>query len=139
MTTQNWLAAEDVPTGTVLWTLPTRVPAAAPSARWRVLFSNDGSSLYVQSLSDERGLTYQGTRRIRSHTGDELANDVKFETYWYENVVLWTALARDGKLQMAVKRPSAAGGGYWVRTLDPRTLRMLTDVPHADPPAMPTR
>lgn len=136
-TPTNEVRAEDVATGTVLWTLPVRIPAVAPSVQWRFLFSDDGSSLYVQSLSDERGLTYQGTQRIEPRTGAELANDIKFEIYWYENVVLWTALRADGKLQMAVQRPIAGGGGYWVRTLDPQTLRMLTDVPQSGPPAIP--
>jgi hypothetical protein len=136
-TPTNEVRAEDVATGAVLWTWPARIPAARPSVRWRLLFSNDGSSLYVQSLSDEQGLTYQGTRRVEPRTGAELANDLKFEIYWYENVVLWTALGRDGKLQMAVQRPAAAGGGYWLRTLDPLTLKILTDVPKTTPPATP--
>jgi len=52
-----------------------------------------------------------------------LADDIKFEDYWYENLVLWTALTQDGRLQMAIKRASAAGGGYWLRTFDPLTLK----------------
>ncbi len=135
-TPENWIQAEDVATGTVLWTLPSRIPAAAPSLRWRLLLSEDGSSLYVQSLSDQRGLTYQGTRRVEPRTGAELANDIKLEIYWYENVVLWTALGRDGRLRMAVQRPTAAGGGYRLRTLDPLTLKLLTDEEHATPPSI---
>ena len=117
-----------------MWTLPARIPVAAPTTRWHILVSDDGNSVYAQSVSAEPGLTYQGTQRIETRTGVELANDIKFEVYWYENVVLWTALRSDGKLQMAVQRPAAAGGGYWLRTFDPLTLRMLTDVPHSGPP-----
>jgi hypothetical protein len=133
-TPANSLVAEDVATGAVLWTLAARIPAAAPSARWRVLSSDDGNSLYVQSLSDEQGLTYQGTRRVDARTGAELANDYKMEMYWYENVVLWTALRSDGKLWMAVQRPRDAG--HWLRTMDPRTLRVLADDQHPGPPAI---
>lgn len=138
-TPTNEMRAENVANGTILWTLAVRIPAAATSTRWRLLMANDGSSLYVQSLSDEPGLTYQGTQRIEPRTGAELANDIKFESYWYENVVLWTAIGGDGNLEMAVQRPIAAGGGYWVRTLHPQTLRMLSDVRHAGPPAIPGR
>lgn len=138
-TPTNWLQGEDSATGAVLWTRAGGVPAASGSVRWRVLFSADGTSLYVQSLSDERGLTYLGTRRIEPRTGAELANDLKFESYWYENVVLWTALRADGKLQMAVQRPVTAGGGYWLRTLDPRTLKTLADGRQPGPPPIPAR
>jgi hypothetical protein len=133
-TPSNELRAEDVFTGAALWTVPARIPAAAPTTRWYVLVSDDASSVYAQSVSAEPGLTYQGTQRIEARTGIELANDIKFEIYWYQNVVLWTALRSDGKLQMAVQRPTAAGGGYWLRTFDPLTLRMLTDVPQTGPP-----
>ena len=124
-------------TGAALWTLPVRIPAAAPTARWHVVVSDDGNSVYAQSISDEPALTYQGTRRLEARTGVELANDIKFEIYWYENVVLWTAMSGDGKLHMAVQRPAAAGGGYWLRTLDPLTLKILTSVPMATRPATP--
>jgi len=98
--------------------------------------SDDGRSVYAQTTSDEPALTYQGTRRIEARTGVELANDIKYEIYWYQNVVLWTAFTQ-GKLQMAIERPSAGGGGYWLRTLDPLTLKMLTSVPVATRPATP--
>jgi hypothetical protein len=138
-TVTNDVRAEEVATGTVLWTLPVRIPAAAPTARWRLLISDDGTSVYAQSLSDEQGLTYEGTQRIEARTGVELANDIKFEVYWYQNIVFWTALMTDGKLQMAIRRPVTAGGGYWLRTFDPLTLKMLTDVPHAGPPPIGSR
>ena len=136
-TSEKWMRAEDVATGAILWSWPARIPAAVPTVRWRVLFSHDGTSLYVQSLSAEPGLTYQGTRRVEPRTGAELANDLKFEDRWYENVVLWTALGHDGKLQMAVRRPATAGGGYKLRTLDPMTLKILTEASHSAPPAIP--
>jgi hypothetical protein len=104
--------------------------------RWRILFSDDGASVYIQSLSDERALTYLGTQRIEARTGVELANDFKYEIYWYENVVLWTALTQ-GVMQMAIERAPAGGGGYWLRTFDPLTLKMLTDIPKATPPTKP--
>lgn len=135
-TPANELRAEDVPTGTVRWTLSARIPVTAQTMRWRVVVSDDGTSIYVQSLSDEEHLTYLGTRRIEARTGVELANDIKYEVYWYQNVVLWTAFTQ-GKLQMAVERPSAGGGGYWLRTLDPLTLKMLTSVPVTTRPATP--
>jgi len=135
-TTTNELRAEDVATGTVRWTLSARIPASAPGMRWRIVVSDDGTSIYVQSLSDEPRLTYLGTQRIEARTGVELANDFKDEIYWYENVVLWTAFTQ-GKLQMAIERPSAGGGGYWLRTLDPLTLKMLTSVPMAARPTTP--
>ncbi len=135
-TAANELQAQDVATGAALWTLPVRIPAAAPTARWHVLVSNDGASVYAQSTSGEPALTYQGTRRLEARTGVELANDIKYEVYWYQNVVLWTALMQ-GKLQMAIERPPAGGGGYWLRTLDPLTLKMLTSVPMTTRPATP--
>jgi len=135
-TPTNQLRAEDVTTGTVLWTLSARIPASAPTMRWRIVLSDDGTSVYVQSLSDEQDLTYLGTQRIEARTGSELASDFKDEIYWYQNIVLWTAFTQ-GKLQMAVERPSAGGGGYWLRTLDPLTLKMLTSVPMATRPATP--
>jgi hypothetical protein len=138
-TVTNEVRAEDVATGTVLWTLPVRIPAAASNARWRLLISDDGTSLYAQCLSDEQDLTYQGTRRIEARTGVELASDIKFEIYWYQNIVFWTALMTNGRLQMAIRRPVTAGGGYWLRTFDPLTLKMLTDVPHTGPPAIGSR
>ena len=93
-TPANELQAEDEATGAALWTLPVRIPAAAPTARWHVLVSDDGTSVYAQSTSDEPALTYQGTRRIEARTGVELANDIKYEIYWYQNVVLWTAFTQ---------------------------------------------
>jgi outer membrane protein assembly factor BamB len=135
-TPSNELRAEDVATGTVRWTVSARIPASAPTMRWRIVVSDDGGSVYVQSLSDEQDLTYLGTQRIDARTGVELANDIKYEIYWYQNVVLWTAFTQ-GKLQMAIERPPAGGGGYWLRTLDPLTLKMLTSVPVATRPATP--
>jgi hypothetical protein len=135
-TPANELQAQDVATGAALWTLPVRIPAAAPAARWHVIVSDDGNSVYAQSISDEPALTYQGTRRLEARTGVELANDIKYEIYWYQNVVLWMALTQ-GKLQMAIERPPAGGGGYWLRTLDPMTLKVLTSVPIAARPATP--
>jgi hypothetical protein len=135
-TPANELQAQDVATGVTLWTLPVRIPAAAPTARWHVLVSDDGASVYAQSTSDDPTFTYQGTRRLEASTGVELANDIKYEIYWYKNVVLWTAL-KQGKLQMAIERAPAGGGGYWLRTLDPLTLKMLTSVPMAARPATP--
>jgi len=135
-TPTNELRAEDVSTGTVRWTVSARIPASAPTMRWRVVVSDDGESVYVQSLSDEQDLTYLGTQRIDARTGVELANDIKYEIYWYQNVVLWTAFTQ-GKLQMAVERSPAGGGGYWLRTLDPLTLKMLTNVPVTTRPATP--
>lgn len=135
-TPANELQAQDAATGATLWTLPVRISAAAPTARWHILVTDDSTSVYAQSTSDAPALTYQGTRRIEARTGVELANDLKYEIYWYENVVLWTAFTQ-GKLQMAIERPSAGGGGYWLRTLDPLTLKMLTSVPVATRPATP--
>jgi hypothetical protein len=105
---------------------------------WRILVSNDGSSVYVQSVADAPSPTYLGTRRIDARTGVELANDIKYEIYWYENVVLWTALTPGGGLQMAIERAPTAGGGYRLRTFDPLTLTVLTDLPQAAPPAPPS-
>jgi outer membrane protein assembly factor BamB len=135
-TPSNELRAEDVATGTVRWTVSARIPASAPTMRWRIVMSDDGGSVYVQSLSDEQDLTYLGTQRIDARTGVELANDFKDEIYWYQNVVLWTAFTQ-GNLQMAIERPLAGGGGYWLRSLDPLTLKMLTSVPVATRPATP--
>lgn len=135
-TPANELQAQDATTGAALWTLPVRIPTAAPTARWHVLVTEDSTSVYAQSTSDEPALTYQGMRRIEARTGVELANDIKYEIYWYQNVVLWTAFTQ-GKLQMAIERPSAGGGGYWLRTLDPLTLKVLTSVPMTTRPATP--
>ena len=133
----NEVRAEDAATGAVRWTLGAPFLAGAATLHWRLLLTPDGASVYVQSLSDEPRLTYLGTRRIDARTGGEQANDYKFEIYWYENVVLWTALKTTGELLMAVKRPADAGGGYWVRALDPLTLKMRTDIPQPGPPAIP--
>ena len=131
----NEVRAEDTATGAVRWTLPiSQLAGSATTHYWRLLLSHDGGSLYVQSLAEGQSPTYLGTRRVDARTGVELANDIKFEIYWYENVVLWTALAQDGPLLMAVERPAAAGGGFWLRTFDPLTLKMLTDVRQAAPP-----
>jgi hypothetical protein len=135
-TPTNELRAEDIAAGTLAWTLSARIPASAPTMRWRIVVSDDSGSVYVQSLSDEQGLTYLGTQRIEARTGIELANDFKYEIYWYQNVVLWTAFTQ-GKLQMAIERPPAGGGGYWLRSLDPLTLKMLTSMPMATRPANP--
>src|SRR5688572_2197969 len=70
-TSANELRAEDVATGVALWTLPARIPVAAPTTRWHVLVSDDGNSVYAQSVSAEPGLTYQGTQRIETRTGVE--------------------------------------------------------------------
>jgi len=137
VTPANEVRAEDVATGAVRWTLRAPFLAGAATMRWRLLLTSDGTSVYVQSLSDEPALTYMGTRRIDARTGVEQANDYKFEIYWYENVVLWTALKTTGEVLMAVERPAVAGGGYWVRTLDPLTLKMRADVPQAGPPGIP--
>lgn len=104
----------------------------------RVLVSADSGSVYIQLVrADGQSPTYFGTRRVDARTGAVLAHDMKFEVYWYENLVLWTALTEDGRLQMAIKRASAAGGGYWLRTLDPLTLKMLTDVRQSTTPTAP--
>lgn len=110
--------------------------ASGSSLYWRVLLSDDGLSVYVQAVLDGRSPSYLGTRRIDARTGVELASDIKFEVYWYDNVVLWTALTYDGRLQMAIERAPAAGGGYRLRTFDPLTPKMLTDVPQPAPPAL---
>ena len=134
----NEVRAEDPATGAVRWTLPTPLLAGGSPMHWRLLVSDDGSSVHVQSVADGRSPTYLGTRRVDARTGAELATDIKFEIYWYENVVLWTALTHGGGLQMAIERAPAAGGGYRLRTFDPLTLKMLTDVPQAAPPAPPS-
>lgn len=104
----------------------------------RVLVSADSASVYVQLVrADGQSPTYLGTRRVDARTGVVLADDIKFEVYWYENLVLWTALTQDGRLLMAIKRASAAGGGSWLRTFDPLTLKMLTDVRQSTTPAAP--
>jgi outer membrane protein assembly factor BamB len=136
-TAANEVRAEDAATGAIRWTLPTPVLAAGSSLHWRLLVAGDGSSVYVQSVLDGGGPTYLGTRRVDARTGVELASDIKFEIYWYENVVLWTALADGGALQMAIERARAAGGGYRFRTFDPLTLKMLTDVQQPAPPSVP--
>jgi hypothetical protein len=77
-----------------------------------------------------------GTRRIDVRSGAELANDIKQDTYWCEDVVLWTAL-RSGELQMAIRRAAAAGGGYRLRTVDPLTLAMRADITQTTPRRVP--
>jgi hypothetical protein len=136
-TAANEVRAEDAATGAIRWTLPTPVLAAGSSLHWRLLVAGDGSFVYIQSVLDGESPTYLGTRRVDARTGVELASDIKFEIYWYENVVLWTALTDGGALQMAIERARAAGGGYRLRTFDPLTLKMLTDVQQAAPPAPP--
>lgn len=136
-TVSNEMRAEDPATGAVRWTLPTPVLAVGSPLHWRLLASDDGLSVYVQSVLDGPSPTYLGTRRIDARTGVELASDMKFEIYWYENVVLWTALSHGGDLQMAIARAPAAGGGYRLRTFDPLTLKMLTDAPQPAPPSIP--
>jgi hypothetical protein len=138
-TSANEIRAEDAATGAVRWTLPPRLPAGGTTMRWRLLVSDDGASVYVQGVSDERDLTYLGTRRVDARTGVELANDYKYEIYWYQNIVLWTAVKPGGELLMAVERPAAAGGGHWLRTFDPLTLKMRTSVPQSGPPPVPGR
>jgi hypothetical protein len=137
-TPANAIQAEDVATGAVLWTLPPRF-LAGTTMRWRLLLSDDGASIYVQNLSDERDLTYLGTQRVDARTGVELANDFKFEIYWYQNIVLWTALKPGGELLMAVERAAAGGGGHWLRTFDPFTLKMRMSVPQSGPPPIPAQ
>jgi len=136
-TPSNELRAEDPATGDVRWTLTHRFLAGGIPMHWRVLVSRDGASAYVQSLADGPTPTYLGTRRIDARTGAELADDLKNEIYWYENVVLWTALGRGGELRMAIVRAPAAGGGYLLRTLDPLTLKSLTEITRAAPPPIP--
>ncbi len=131
-TLSNDLRAEDTATGAVRWTLQ---PRPFPT-RWRVLVSNDGLSVYVQMVADNSP-TYLGTQRINARTGMKLADDIKNEIYWYENVVLWTALTRAGEPQMAIARASAAGGGYRLRTLDPLTLMVRTDITQTTVPQPP--
>ena len=121
----------------VRWTLPTPAPPGDSSLRWRVLPATDGSSVYVQAVLDGGSPTYLGTRRVDARTGIELASDIKFEIYWYDNVVLWTALTPRGELQMAIERARAAGGGYRLRTFDPLTLKMLSDAPQPTAPVLP--
>jgi hypothetical protein len=136
-TAANEVRAEEAATGAVRWTLPTPVLAAGSSLHWRLLVAGGGSWVYVQSVLDGGSPTYLGTRRVDAHTGVELASDIKFEIYWYENVVLWTALTDGGPLKMAIERAKAAGGGYRLRTFDPLTLKMLTDVEQPMPPSVP--
>jgi hypothetical protein len=93
-TGSNEVRAEDPATGAVRWTLSHPLLPGAPRMHWRILVSNDGSSVYVQSVADAPSPTYLGTRRIDARTGVELANDIKYEIYWYDNVVLWTAADR---------------------------------------------
>ena len=133
----NEVRAEDVATGAVRWTLGPPIQAGAATMRWRLLLTPDGSTVYVQSLSDEPRLTYLGTRRIDTRTGVEQANDYKFEIYWYENVVHWTALRRDAELQMAITRAPAGGGGSYFRTFDPLTLAIRSEIAQAGPPSTP--
>jgi outer membrane protein assembly factor BamB len=136
-TAANEVRAEDAATGAIRWTRPTPVLAAGSSLHWRLLVADEGSSVYVQSVLEGGSLTYLGTRRVDARTGVELASDIKFEIYWYENVVLWTALTDGGALQMAIERAKAAGGGYRLRTFEPLTLKMLGDVEQPGPPPVP--
>jgi len=136
-TASNEVQAEDSATGAVRWTLPTPAPPGDSSLRWRVLPATDGSSVYVQAVLDGGSPTYLGTRRVDARTGIELASDIKSEIYWYDNVVLWTALTPRGELQMAIERARAAGGGYRLRTFDPLTLKMLSDAPQPTAPVLP--
>src|SRR5258705_9814408 len=73
-TPSNELRAEDVSTGVVRWTVSARIPASTPTMRWRIVVSDDGGSVYVQSLSDEQDLTYLGTQRLDARTAVELAS-----------------------------------------------------------------
>lgn len=130
--------AEDPVTGSVRWRLGAPLLPGGSAMDSRVLVSADSASVYVQLVrADGQSPTYLGTRRVDARTGAVLADDIKFEDYWYENLVLWTALTQDGRLQMAIKRASAAGGGYWLRMFDPLTLKMLTDVRQSTTPAAP--
>ena len=136
-TPSNELRAEDAATGTVRWTLSQPPLPDGSQKSWRVLVSDDGASVYVQSLHDAGTPTYLGTRRIDARTGAESASDIKQDTYWYEDVVLWTALRGGGELQMAIRRAAAAGGGYRLRTLDPLTLAIRADITQAAAPPRP--
>jgi hypothetical protein len=135
-TPSNVLVAEDVATGALRWALPHFAPNGS-AMQWRVLVSDDGLSVYVQSVADAGSPSYLGTRRIDFRTGAELASDLKNDTYWYEDIVLWTALQRDGKLQMAIRRATASGGGYWLRTLDPLTLAVRSNIAQTTAPPAP--
>ncbi len=136
-TLANELRAEDVATGALRWTLSQPLRPDQSPMRWRVVVSDDGASVYVQMLYDAGTPTYLGTRRIDVRSGAILANDIKQDTYWYEDVVLWTALRSGGELQMAIRRAAAAGGGYRLRTLDPLTLAMRADITQTTPPPRP--
>jgi len=138
-TPSSELRAEDPATGDARWTLTHSFLAGGAPQHWRVLVSSDGASVYVQSLADGPTLTYLGTRRVDARTGSVLADDIKNEIHWYENVVLWTALGRGGELQMAIVRAPTAGGGYLLRTLDPLTLKTLSEIALATPPPTPSR
>jgi len=136
LTNTNDLQAVEVATGRVLWTLDHRDPGGR-QMHWRVLAAHDGASIYVQLVALSGSPTYLGTRRIDAQSGKELAADIKNEIYWYENVVHWTALRSGGELQMAITRASAAGGGSRLRTFDPVTLAMRSDIAQAGPPSSP--
>jgi len=131
------LVLQEASSGVTRWTLPHVLLAGREAMKWRVLVSNDGASVYAQSVTDKGTPTYLGTRRLDLRTGAELASDIKREDYWYDNVVLWMSLTAQGELQMAIARAQAAGGGYRLRTLDPQTLAVLRDVAIANRPPMP--
>ncbi len=135
-TLANELRAEDVATGALRWTLSQPLRPDRSPMRWRVVVSDDGTSVYVQMLYDAGTPTYLGTRRIDAGSGAELANDIKQDAYWYEDVVLWTALRNSG-LQMSIRRAAAAGGGFRLRTLDPLTLAIRADAAPATAPPRP--
>ncbi len=132
------LRAEDTATGELRWSLERTLLPGADTMRWRILAAQDGMSLWVQLIGDAAGSpSYLGTRRIDAQNGAQPASDIKDEIWWYDNVVLWTAVDSGGQLRMALLRPAAAGGGYRIRTLDPLTLAIRNDITRTTPPPAP--
>lgn len=124
---RNEVVVQDTGSGAILW----RLAGWTETARWHVLPSADARTVYIQQLRP-RTPTYLGTQTLDLRTGARLADDVKQELYWYENVVHWTALLPSGDLEMLVER----SGRFEVRRLDGRDLKILAtrSVPSPVPP-----
>jgi hypothetical protein len=98
-------------------------------------FAPDGQMLYVHARMakfDDQGVQrdqYLGMAAVALRDAVVRGDDIKMETYWYENRIEWLRASPDGHwLYVFLERTGSANPkGHYLRRLDASTLKVLAE------------